>query len=224
VNKVNVVTVDGPAGSGKSTVAKILAQKLNFLYIDTGAMYRALTFKALKENIDLNNKQKIIDLSKNTKIELKREGNLLKVYLDSQDVSVEIRTQEVTRNVKLVASIEEIRSDMVKLQRRLGMSKDGSVLEGRDIGTVVFPDAKYKIYLDATVDVRAKRRFKELEEKGVVTSLEEIREDVILRDKSDMTRKIGPLKKADDAILIDTTNLTIDEVVNKLLELVKVSQ
>ena len=223
MNKVNVVAVDGPAGSGKSTVAKILAEKLNFLYIDTGAMYRALTFKALEKKLNLNNKKAIIDLSNNTKIELKRVDNSLKVYLDSEDVSSQIRTQEVTRNVRLIASIEEVRHNMVKLQRSLGTSRNGSVLEGRDIGTVVFPDAKYKFYLDATVDVRADRRFKELKEKGVSTSLQEVRNDVVVRDKSDMTRKVGPLKKADDAVLVDTTGLTIDEVVNKLSELVRLS-
>lgn len=223
MNKVNVIAVDGPAGSGKSTVAKILAEKLSFLYIDTGAMYRALTFKALKEKIDLNNKKAIIDLSNNTRIELKRADNSLKVYLDSEDVTSQIRTQEVTRNVKPIASIEEVRHNMVKLQRALGMSRNGSVLEGRDIGTVVFPDAKYKFYLDATVEVRAERRFKELKEKGIATSLQEVKNDVVVRDKSDMIRKVGPLKKADDAVLVDTTGLTIDEVVNKLLELVRSS-
>ena len=223
MNKVNVIAVDGPAGSGKSTVAKILAEKLSFLYIDTGAMYRALTFKALKEKIDLNNKKAIIDLSNNTKIELKRADNSLKVYLDSEDVTSQIRTQEVTRNVKPIASIEEVRHNMVKLQRALGMSRNGSVLEGRDIGTVVFPDAKYKFYLDATVEVRAERRFKELKEKGIATSLQEVKNDVVVRDKSDMVRKVGPLKRADDAVLVDTTGLTIDEVVNKLLELVRSS-
>lgn len=223
MNKVNVIAVDGPAGSGKSTVAKILAEKLSFLYIDTGAMYRALTFKALKEKIDLNNKKAIIDLSNNTRIELKRADNSLKVYLDSEDVTSQIRTQEVTRNVKPIASIEEVRHNMVKLQRALGMSRNGSVLEGRDIGTVVFPDAKYKFYLDATVEVRAERRFKELKEKGIATSLQEVKNDVVVRDKSDMVRKVGPLKRADDAVLVDTTGLTIDEVVNKLLELVRSS-
>jgi len=200
VNTINVIAVDGPAGSGKSTVAKQLAKRLNFLYIDTGAL---------------------VDLSKTTDIKLNEEGNSIKVYLDSQDVTKAIRKMEVTKNVRSLASLKGVRANMVKIQRKLGKSHSGSVLEGRDIGTVVFPDAKHKFYLDATIDVRAERRFKELKEKGTNTTLDEVKSDVIERDKSDMTRKVGPLKKAKDAVVIDTTEMTVSEVVDTLFKITK---
>ncbi len=222
MNKLNVVAIDGPAGSGKSTVAKRVAEKLGYLYIDTGAMYRALTLSALKKKISLDNKKALIKLSEVSDIKLKGKNGSLKVYLDGIDVSEEIRTIEVSSKVKNVASIKEVRSGMVRLQRELGeASKKGSVLEGRDIGTVVFPDAMYKFYLDADFDVRIERRFRELKEKGLNISRTDVKHDLEARDNSDMTREVGPLKKAKDATVVDTTPMSINEVVDLLFKVIK---
>ena len=221
MKKVNIIAIDGPAGSGKSTVAKRIAKELGFLYIDTGAMYRALTLKAIEKGLDFKDKEALAALSHDMDIELKPSDNSLKVYLDKKDVTEDIRTMEVTTRVKLLAPIKEIRTNMVNLQRKLGKAQKGAVLEGRDIGTVVFKDAAYKFYLDADPDTRAKRRFDELQEKGFNVSLDEVRNGLRDRDASDMTRKVGPLKKAPDAEVIDTTRMTIDEVVDTVLEVVK---
>jgi len=175
MRKLNVIALDGPAGSGKSTVARKVAEKLKFLYIDTGAMYRALTLKAMKNKVDFGDKEALIALSKNMDIELKDSGNSLKVYLDKKDVSQEIRSMEVTRSVKPLAALKGVRENMVKLQRKLGRDSSGAVLEGRDIGTVVFPDAAHKFYLDASFDIRVERRFKEFKEKAFSASLEEVK-------------------------------------------------
>ena len=216
-----IIAIDGPAGSGKSTVAKKVAKELGFLYIDTGAMYRALTLKAIAKGVDFKNKGALIDLSKNMDIELKDSSDSLKVYLDKKDVSQEIRTMEVTKKVKVLAALKGVRENMAKLQRKLGQSSSGAVLEGRDIGTVVFPKAAHKFYLDASFETRAMRRFKELEEKGFSVSLDEIKKDVKQRDATDMTREVAPLKKAEDALAIDTTEMTIKDVTEKILGAVK---
>ncbi len=221
MKRVNVIAIDGPAGSGKSTVARIVARRLGFLYIDTGAMYRALTLKAIKKGIDFKDKKALIALSKNMDIELKRSDDTLRVYLGKEDVTEEIRTMEVTTKVKMVASLKEVRRNMVKLQRKLGGAVSGAVLEGRDIGTVVFKNARYKFYLDASLETRVERRFKELEEKGFDVPKEEVRKDVVERDRADMTRRVGPLKRARDAKTIDTTDMTIEEVVRALLKSVR---
>ena len=210
-----IIAIDGPAGSGKSTVAKLLAQKLGFLYIDTGAMYRALTLKAMRQKMDLEDEGSLIALAGSAKIDLRDEGAGLKVYLDGEDVSDLIRTQELTNNVKYVARVPGVRSRMVELQRELGKRHD-AVLEGRDIGTVVFPDAKYKFYLDADIKERVKRRHKDLVALGQRVSLDNVEKDVLTRDESDMKRSVGALKKAHDGIAVDTTFLTIDEVVESL--------
>lgn len=216
-----IVAIDGPAGSGKSTVAKEVAKKLGLIYVDTGAMYRALTLKAIRNNIDLTDSNALMGLAKNTEICLETDKNFkLSVKLDGEDVSEEIRTVFITNNVKHVACISGVRREMVNLQRKAASGK-GAVLEGRDIGTVVFPDADIKIYLDATIDERVRRRYKELAGKTPDITLEEVKKDVRARDKSDENRSAGPLKKANDAILIDTTRLTIPQVVDRILERVK---
>ena len=212
-----IIAIDGPAGAGKSTVAKLLAQELGFLYIDTGAMYRALTLKIIDSGILINDTTRIIDLAHNTTIDLVNNlDGTLKVLLDGKDVCKEIRETRITKYVSDIAKIKEVRDVMVGLQRRLGNMSD-SVLDGRDIGTVVFPDAHRKFYVDANFKVRALRRYEELNEAGQNVSLEEIENDVSNRDTIDSTREVGPLKKAKDAIYIDTTNMTIQEVVDTLL-------
>ncbi|MDP3790269.1 MAG: (d)CMP kinase [Candidatus Omnitrophota bacterium] len=216
-----IIAIDGPAGSGKSTVAKEVAKKLGLIYVDTGAMYRALTLKAIEKKIDLTNTNVLIDLARNTEIRLATDKDFrLSVKLDGKDVSGEIRTPFVTNKVKHVACVSGVRHEMVNLQRKAASGK-GAVLEGRDIGTVVFPDADLKIYLDASIDERVRRRYKELIVTDPAITVEEVKKDVALRDKSDEERSVGPLKKADDAVLIDTTNLSIEEVIDRVLSEIK---
>lgn len=215
-----VIAIDGPAGSGKSTVSKSIARKLGLLYIDTGAMYRALTLKAVRKGIDLEDENALTDIAGSVKIDLSQEGDTLKVYLDGEDVSALIRTPELTNKVKYIARVAGVRKEMVRLQRSIGKAS-GAVLEGRDIGTVVFPDADYKFYLDADKDQRAERRYKELVALGQDVTLDDIKRDVVTRDESDMTRSVGALKKAPDAILIDTTSLSVEGVVKKLMSYIK---
>ncbi|MCX5678497.1 MAG: (d)CMP kinase [Candidatus Omnitrophica bacterium] len=215
-----IVAIDGPAGSGKSTVSKLIAGKLGLLYIDTGAMYRALTLKAMREGADLEDADALTNLARNTKIDLRNVSGSLKVFLDGEDVSALIRTPELTNNVKFIARVPGVRREMVNSQRIIG-GRSSAVLEGRDIGTVVFPDARFKFYLDADVEERSKRRHKELLEAGQDADLGKIKNDVIRRDESDMNRDVGALKKAPDAVLIDTTDLSIEEVTEKLLSYIK---
>ncbi len=213
-----IIAIDGPAGSGKSTVSKRVAERLGLLYVDTGAMYRALTLKAMDKGLNFGDKEALIDMARNSDIKLKLDkDNKLTVFLDGRDVSKEIRTSELTKNIKFVAGVPRVRQEMVKLQRRVASSGKGAVLEGRDIGTVVFPDADKKFYLDADFDTRVERRHKELIEAGQDISVADIRQDVEMRDKNDMERNVAPLKKADDAIAIDTTKLSIEETVEKIL-------
>lgn len=218
-----VIAIDGPAGSGKSTVSKLIADRLRLLYIDTGAMYRALTLKAMRQRLDLNDEAALEALARSTQIDLVDDGGGrgLRVVLDGEDVAALIRTPELTNNVKHIARVAGVRAEMVRLQRAIGQRSD-SVLEGRDIGTVVFPDAKYKFYLDADVAERARRRHKELVGSYRSPSLDEIQRDVVLRDESDMKRDVGALKKASDAIVVDTTDLSIQEVVEKLLSYIRI--
>jgi CMP/dCMP kinase len=218
-----IVAIDGPAGAGKSTVAKILAKRLGFLYIDTGAMYRALTLKALENNIDISDEYKINQLALKANIDLRNNPDgTLSVFLDSRDVSSDIRQPRITQFVSDVSKIKGVRQVLVKLQRKLGQRGD-CVLEGRDIGTVVFPHAQKKFFIDASVQVRVNRRFKELKELNQDIVENDVARDLSNRDKIDSTREVSPLRKAEDAIYIDTTELSIEGVVDKMLEFVKLN-
>jgi len=212
-----IIAIDGPAGAGKSTVARTIAQKLGFLYIDTGAMYRALTLKALERKIDEKDTAALIEMARSTSIDLINEQDgSLKIFLDGRDVTSPIRQPRITKLVSDIAKIKGVREIMLGWQRKLGLQRD-SVLDGRDIGTVVFPDAGKKFYIDAEFSVRVRRRYKELKELNQGVTLEDIEKDLRNRDNIDSTREFAPLKKADDAIYMDTTELTIEEVVDKVL-------
>lgn len=213
-----IIAIDGPAGAGKSTVAKLIAKKLKFFYIDTGAMYRALTLKVLNEGIDTANTRRIINMAHKTIIDLRyNSGGHLKVMLDGEDVSNAIRHPRITKSVSDIAKIKGVRKVMLGLQRKLGKKKN-SVLEGRDIGTVVFPDAEKKFYLDAHFDERVNRRYKELKRtKLKEVTAKSVASDLHNRDSIDSTRKFAPLKKAEDAIYIDSTHLSIEQVADKIL-------
>jgi len=215
-----VIAIDGPAGAGKGTIAKIISKKLGFLYVDTGAMYRALTLKAMQEKIPFRDEKKLIKMAQNTKIELLQTKGNYRVILDGKDVSEEIRTEEVSKNSNYIASIYKIREIMWNIQRNY-RKKYNLVMEGRDIGSIVFPDAQLKIFLDASVSERAKRRYLQLKEKGMRVSLKRIKKEIIERDKKDKNRKIAPLLKMPDAVYIDSTKMTIEEEVRKIINLYK---
>jgi cytidylate kinase len=220
LGKVNAIAIDGPAGSGKSTVSKLVAERLGYLYVDTGAMYRALTLKAMRKNVDFSDEEELIELSKDLDVKLlpsDDEKYTIRVLLDGEDASEAIREMEVTVNVKHVAKIGPVRENLVRLQRKMVGETNGAVMEGRDIGTVVLKNAKYKFYLDASFDERVERRLAELHAKGHPVSRQEVMEDLKNRDHTDKTRKEGPLKKAEDAIFIDTTELSIEEVVKAIV-------
>ncbi len=211
-----VIAIDGPAGSGKSTLARLLAEKLRFTYIDTGAMYRAVALRAYELGIDIEDEDKLKKLC--SKIKLNFKDN--KIFVDGKDYSDEIRKASAGPLSSKVSTKKTVRDAMVRLQR--SMAENGSVvMEGRDIGTVVFPDADIKFYLDASAEIRGKRRYLELKEKGNDVSLGEVIEEVKARDKRDSTRAHSPLKKADDAIHIDTSNMEIEDVVKKLVEAIE---
>ncbi len=209
-----IIAVDGPAGSGKSTISKLLAKELGLVYLDTGAMYRLFTLKMLKENVSFSDNDKINELLEKLNINIENG----KFYLDDEDVSEDIRKTDVAENVSKTAAIDEVREKMVSLQREFSKSKN-VILDGRDIGTVVFPEADIKIFLVADPRERAERRFKELKEKGENISLDSIYENILKRDKLDSTRENSPLKKANDAIEVDTTGKNIEEVKNIILNL-----
>ncbi len=212
-----IVAIDGPAGSGKGTIASILSKRLNLVNIDTGATYRCVALKALRNNLNLEDKEKIIELSNNIDIKFDLNNN---VFLDGIDVTKEIRSKEVTSIVSPISSIVEVRKNMVDLQRRLGNSNN-VVMEGRDITTVVFPNADYKFYLDASLDERAKRRFKEYQEKQIDMSYDEIYENIKNRDYNDTHKEVGSLMRTDEQHYIDSTNLTIDEVVEEFIKIIE---
>jgi cytidylate kinase len=208
-----VIAIDGPAGSGKSTTARLVADRLGLLHIDTGAMYRAVTVKVLERGVSPEDAAAISKLMDSTDVELRKSGSLLRVYLDGVDVTERIRDSDVTRSVSAVSRIRKVREAMVLRQRVLS-ERQGGVLEGRDIGTVVFPNADLKIFLVASLDERAKRRQDELRKRGTETTLETLKGDIVLRDSLDSTREESPLKRAQDAIELDTSGLTIEEQVD----------
>lgn len=214
-----IIAIDGPAGSGKSTISKLVAKDLNLIYLDTGAMYRMFTLKLLNEKVSFEDKKKIEELLQNLNINIDKES----FFLDGKDVSEEIRKSDVSQNVSKVAAIKEVREKMVDLQRKFSQSKD-VILDGRDIGTVVFPNADIKIYLVANLKERAERRYREMLEKGQKVSFEEIYKNIADRDKLDSTREITPLKKAADAVEVDTTAKSIEEVKKEILNIYKIQQ
>lgn len=212
-----IVAIDGPAGSGKGTVTSIIAKKCNLVTIDTGATYRCIALAALKKGLTLNDKKEIIELSNNVNIEFTEDG---KVYLDGDDVTSDIRSKEVTKIVSQISSIVEVRANMVALQRKMAEGKD-VIMEGRDITTVVFPNADYKFYLDASLEERANRRHKQNQEKGIEMTYEEVVDNIKKRDYNDMHKEVGSLMRAEDAIYIDSTNKTIDEVVEEIVKVIE---
>lgn len=209
-----IIAIDGPAGSGKSTISKEIAKELGIVYLDTGAMYRIFTLKLLKEGVSFEDRKRIGELLNNLDINIECD----KFYLDGKDVSEEIRKPDVSENVSRVSAIGEIREKMVELQREFSKSKN-IILDGRDIGTVVFPEADLKIFLIADANERARRRYNELKEKEENISLETIYENILKRDRMDSDREVAPLKKAKDAIEVDTTDKNIDEVKKEILDI-----
>ena len=220
MSKKLIVAIDGPAGSGKSTSAKLVAQHLGYLYVDSGAMYRAVTFLAIKKNV-LNNNDEIIKLAEETDIELKFIDGETYVFTNGENITDNIRSVEVNENVSIVSKIDGVRKALVEKQKAMGNLNPGIVMEGRDISTVVFPNADVKIFLTASIEQRASRRMKEFSEKGIDVDMNDIRQNISLRDKLDSTRELSPLVKAEDAIEIDTSKLTIEEQVEKILAIVK---
>ena len=212
------IAIDGPAAAGKSTVAKLVAENLSYIYIDTGAMYRALTLKALTKDVNLENAMELYTLLTQTQIQLVPEKGGQFVYLDGNDVTDKIRSQEVTNSVSIVSKHQSVREEMVSRQQRLAAG-GGVVMDGRDIGTHVLPQAEVKVFLVASVEERAVRRHTENLEKGYPSDLQQLKEEIEKRDKLDSEREVAPLKKASDAVLIDTTALGIGQVVNRIVAL-----
>lgn len=212
------IAIDGPAGSGKSTTARLVAARLGYLYIDSGAMYRAVTLKAIREGIPTDDAERVAELARKIHIDFKQDDSRTIVLLDGEDVSDAIRLPEVNYQINPVAANPQVRKILVEKQKNLGKS-GGVVMDGRDIGTVVFPDAELKVFMKASAEERAKRRHRELLERGEQISLADVLEEIRIRDQADTTRAHGPLKKAPDAIEIDTTHLTIAQQVEKICQL-----
>ena len=211
-----VIAIDGPAGSGKGTVTELLAKELNFTKIDTGAMYRAITWEVIQKKVSLEDIEKIKEILCDSKIEFQKES----VFLNQREITNEIRTKEVSNLVSQVSHIPEVRNAMVELQRKMGKNAN-VIMEGRDIGTNVFPNAEVKIYLDASPEERARRRYEQNLEKGISTTYEEVLENVKFRDHNDKTSNVGPLRIAEDAVIVDSTDLTIEEVVETIKKIVE---
>lgn len=212
-----IVAIDGPAGSGKGTITKKVGEKLGLINIDTGAMFRCVTLNMIQEKVDLKEEEKIKEILRNIKIELKENEE---VFLNGINVSQKIREEEVTKNVSPVSVMPMVREKLLTMQRKMAEGKN-VIMEGRDIGTVVFPNANVKIYLDASPEERAKRRMKQNQEKGIPSSYEEVLSNIMDRDKRDKNREIAPLKQAEDAMYIDSSDMTIDEVVSKIIKIIQ---
>ena len=215
-----IIAIDGPAASGKSTTARLLAQHLGYIYIDTGAMYRAVTLAILRKRTAIDDQATITKIAQKLDIQLKMRKKKLQTFLNDEDVSDAIRTPEIDEVISLISSYKQLREIMVEKQRQIAQA-GGIVMDGRDIGTVVLPNAQIKIFMNADLDSRAKRRYEELHEKGIVSSLKQIKNEIEQRDHLDSTRETSPLMPATDAHIIDTTNLTIDEQVNAVLDIIR---
>lgn len=214
------IAIDGPAGAGKSTIAKTIANKLEFIYVDTGAMYRAIALYLLRQNVDTENETRIVEISDSVVVTIEYVNGEQQVVLNGENVTSFIRTEEIGKMASTVAKYNAVRVKMVDLQRNLAASSN-VIMDGRDIGTVVLPNADLKVYLTASSYERARRRWKELTEKGVQCDINEIEQDIISRDYQDMNREVSPLKQANDAVLLDSSDMSIEQVVDRIIELYK---
>ena len=214
------IAIDGPAGAGKSSIAKLVAKKLSFVYVDTGAMFRTVAYYFLSQGKDPSDTEMVTEECEKISISIEYKDGAQHIFLDGTDVSTEIRQEEVGKNASVVPKNQAVRNRLLALQRQMAEKQD-VIMDGRDIGTVVLPDAQVKIYLTASASVRAERRYKELVEKGETCNLKKIEEDIIARDEQDMNREIAPLKQAEDAVLVDSSYMTIEEVVDKIIEIVE---
>lgn len=214
------VAIDGPAGAGKSTIAKLVAKEKGYIYVDTGAMYRGLAIHFLNKGIKPGETEKVIEACRDAEVTIAYEDGVQHVYLNGEDISSRLRNEEVGNMASVTSAIPQVRKKLLELQQNLAKTQN-VIMDGRDIGTCVLPDADVKIYLTASVKTRAKRRYDELKEKGEECNLEEIAHDIEERDHRDMTREIAPLKQADDAVLVDSSDMTIEEVVKTIVDLCK---
>lgn len=219
-NKPLQIAIDGPAGAGKSSVAKVLARRLGCIYLDTGAMYRAVTWLALQKQVAFDDMDGIKDLLQTIELEFKDVDGIQHLYCNGTDVTEAIRTPEISANVSAVSMIPQVREAMTAQQQKIAAGSD-VLMDGRDIGTTVLPNARYKFFLTASLEERARRRALELEQKGIAVDMEQLIADIALRDKKDSEREVSPLKQAEDAVLIDTSSLTFDEVVENLFMRIK---
>ncbi|MGN0377446.1 MAG: (d)CMP kinase [Suilimivivens sp.] len=214
------VAIDGPAGAGKSTIAKLVAKEKGYIYVDTGALYRGLAIHFLNQGIKVQETERVIAACQDAQVTIQYEDGVQQVYLNGKNITSRLRDEEVGNMASVTSAIPEVRAKLLELQQNLARTQD-VIMDGRDIGTCVLPDADVKVYLTASVETRAKRRYQELKEKGAVCDLEEIKRDIQERDHRDMTREIAPLKQAEDAVLVDSSDMTVDEVVDTIVKLCK---